>query len=618
MPLTIPFYAHTTGRFGDFESWRDNPHRGHDVAPPGGGTFPAWVNGVVVSVYRHSCLGWVVVVQARDGAYVGVAHLDGTYVSVGQVVEIGTGLGSIGNTGSCTNGRHAHITVSWSSSHPESGSVVDPVQYANGAGAGGTPGANYAFGLTKAAQMALQEAMKFERRYTGPADGEFGPDSVKGMQQWLKDMGYLPTDYEVDGVPGKLYGEALQKLAAAKGGYTGPIDGDPGDGTSEALVVWAHTIVIANGGGSSGEYGYGLTMEAQRQIQLALTFLKLYDGPPDGVFGPASVAAMQTYLKLVGLLAADYGVDGKPGRLYGEALQKLAAQHGYTGIIDGIPGDMTSGALITWAASVLAGTPPVPPVDSARKWPIHGTFGIDVASPQRDIDFAKAVADKAEFAIIKMGGLNVLPQYVAPYYTRQVDRARAVGLKVGHYYLIGLGQTPEQQAQYFVANLHDFRVDEDVLAIDNEKLDDNGTRWGDEAVARFIDEVVRLTGISRRRVWHYAGANDYRIGAPWPRLDATEARIWWAAYGANDGTRDHEPDTQGSVDHVDVHQFSSRTKIAGYELDGNWSEYELAELFAKGETTEPPVDPEVPECPPDRAPALIAAIDAAINGFRTP
>lgn len=620
MGYTIPFYAYTTDRFGGARN-----HRGHDVAP-GGQMFPSWVVGTVVQSYSQSCLGNVVVVRNdADGYYIGVSHLASRSVGVGQRVGIGTGLGPIGNTGSCTTGRHAHITVSPSSQFPESGQVIDPVQYANQAtpnlptsGGGGSLG--YGYGLNTAAQLALQKAMAHENRYSGALDGVFGSASVKGMQQWLKDMGYLQASYVVDGDPGELYGTALQELARDKGGYTGKIDGLPGDLTSAALKYWAEVVVIANGGGSSSEYAYGLTEASQKACQAALTKLQLYTGLIDGVFGPASVAAMQTYLKNVGLLEADYGVDGKPGPLYGTALQNLAAKHGYTGALDGVPGDMTSAALERWAATITTipttPTPPTPPVDSARRWPLTGTFGIDVASPQRDIDFGRAKADGAEFAIIKMGGLNVTPQYRAPYYVQQVTRARAAGLKIGHYYLIGLGQTPEAQAQYFVANLHDFRPAEDVLALDNEKLDGNGTKWDDAAAGRFLTEVRRLTGLPEIRVWHYGGASDYRAAGVngWPIVEA-QGEIWWAAYGANNGTRDHDPSLQGSVSSYRVHQFSSTVPIAGYNLDGNWSPLELDALFATG-TVVPTPEPE-PEPEPDGAAAALAYLVGAVRAAAT-
>lgn len=618
MAYVIPFYAYTTSRFGETGGGRVNPHRGHDVAP-GGQDFPSWVNGTVVQSYSQSCLGNVVVVRNdADGYFIGVSHLANRKVSVGQRVSIGTPLGNIGNTGSCSAGRHAHITVSPSSQYPESGAVIDPVQYANQAVPGGGDGSDYAFGLTSAAQLSLQRAMSHTNRYSGQHDGAFGPASVKGMQQWLKDLGYLTADYVVDGIPGPTYGTALQELARDKGGYAGDIDGAPGAKTSEALIYWAEIVVIQNGGGSSEDYAYGLNMEAQRRIQEALYYLKLYTGPRDGVFGPASVSAMQTYLVQNHFLASDYGIDGNPGPLYGSALQRLAAEFGYTGAVDGVPGDQTSTALIKWADTITGSVPaPEPEPEPVRCWPETGSFGIDVASPQRDIDFNRAKADGAMFAIIKMGGLNVTPQYVAPYYKQQVDRARSAGLKIGHYYLLGLGQTPEQQAAYFVQNLHDFRVTEDVLALDNEKLDGNGQLWLDEAAARFVAEVKRLTGIDVKRRWHYAGANDYRTHAPWPKLEEQGVRYWWAAYGGNEGCRDHEPALNGSIPRYDVHQFSSTVSIAGYRLDGNWSPLSLEELFAQGElgTGEPEEPPVEPDCS-QAVDTVLSAMQAVIDGYR--
>jgi hypothetical protein len=212
------------------------------------------------------------------------------------------------------------------------------------------------------------------------------------------------------------------------------------------------------------------------------------------------------------------------------------------------------------------------------------TFGIDIASPQRDIDLGRAKAEGVQFVVVKMGGLNVTPQYVAPYYRAQVDRAVAAGLPKGHYYLIGGGQTPEAQAEFMAANLYRFDKDGDILALDNERLDSNGTRWGDADAARFIRRLIELTGIPAARVWHYAGASDYRSTGSWPELIALGVRFWWAAYGGypTGQTPDHEPSLQGSIPRWDVHQYSSLVSVAGYSLDGNYSPHAVTELFGGG------------------------------------
>lgn len=118
------------------------------------------------------------------------------------------------------------------------------------------------------------------------------------------------------------------------------------------------------GGGGGGDYAYGLTYDAQLATQKALTRLGFYDGDIDGVFGHWSVLGFQEYLGRgsLGLLPADYSYDGIPGYYYGVAVQELAARFGYTGPIDGIPGEMTSLGIVNWANSVLAVTPEPPVV----------------------------------------------------------------------------------------------------------------------------------------------------------------------------------------------------------------------------------------------------------------
>lgn len=134
----------------------------------------------------------------------------------------------------------------------ETGATILGWSWVNGAntcpydgGSGGGGNVDYAWGLSTECQAALQNAMAVNGRYDGPQDGVFGENSVKGMQQWLKDLGYLSGDYEVDGIPGPAYGTALQELARDGGvpKYTGPIDGEPGENTSISLIGWAATTI---------------------------------------------------------------------------------------------------------------------------------------------------------------------------------------------------------------------------------------------------------------------------------------------------------------------------------------------------------------------------------------
>jgi hypothetical protein len=211
------------------------------------------------------------------------------------------------------------------------------------------------------------------------------------------------------------------------------------------------------------------------------------------------------------------------------------------------------------------------------------SFGIDIATTQKDIDLTAAKAGGVQFVIVKAGGLNVTPQYVSPHYTSQIDRAIAAGLPKGHYYVPGRGQTPEQQADYFVNHLHRFDKYHDVLALDNEVLDANGIFWNQDDVVRFVNRVKYRTGIPAKHIWVYAGAEPstggWRNGGPWIKLEALGVRYWWAAYGGRPTARkpDHEPDLQGSIPRWDVHQFTSN--VDNKSLDGNYSRHSVLELF---------------------------------------
>lgn len=264
MSYTIPYLdCCAADVFGATEG-RPNPHRGQDVTP-GGPNYPSWVNGVVAYSGYQDCLGNVVVVRNDDdGYFVGISHLASRAVSEGQRVSIGTGQGPLGNTGSCSFGRHGHVTVSPSSPYPWTGPVIDPVAYAR-EGAGGGEIDYHWYGLTGQAMYDLQRMMNVLQIYggvdggTGPEDSDFGERSVKGMQELGKRWGYLAGDYLVDGIPHNAdkeapsnYGYFLQQWARDKAGYDGLQDGLPAAYTSEYLSKAANIVIaeVTGGGGN--------------------------------------------------------------------------------------------------------------------------------------------------------------------------------------------------------------------------------------------------------------------------------------------------------------------------------------------------------------------------------
>jgi len=205
---------------------------------------------------------------------------------------------------------------------------------------------DYHFGLTKAAMLAIQKALARAGRYKGDQDGDFGAQSVTAFQQWLKDYKYLDADYKVDGIPGTVYGTAVQTLAK-KFGYTYKLDGLPRTATSAALEKWAATIhpavpqVRAAASGPDWSY-WEPTGELAKQVQRGLAGMGRYNYPNgssrpiDGDFGENARKGVQLTLKVSGEF--DGLIDGKilRGGCYG--IQTYAARFGdYDGPIDGAP-----------------------------------------------------------------------------------------------------------------------------------------------------------------------------------------------------------------------------------------------------------------------------------------
>lgn len=209
------------------------------------------------------------------------------------------------------------------------------------------------------------------------------------------------------------------------------------------------------------------------------------------------------------------------------------------------------------------------------------SFGIDVSDSQKGINFGEAHSEGADFAVVKMGGLNVAPEHTSTNYAQQVDAARSAGMFVGHYYVPGKGQTPQQQADFFVNNLHNFDKNHDVLALDDEKLDNNGALMNDQEASAFMKEVINRTGISPDRVWFYIGKSNAQSQGPWTNVNALGVRPWVAAYGkdANSRTPTTSPDTGGALENVNLQQFSSNLTIAGKTVDGDQADISAKTLF---------------------------------------
>lgn len=182
---------------------------------------------------------------------------------------------------------------------------------------------NFAYGLTKAAQLAMQQALTRLKRYTGLQDGDFGSMSVISMQQWLKDSGYLPAGYLVDGKPGGVYGEALHDLAD-KYGYTGSHIGLPGANVSAALEKWAASMApVLAAPKQASPYSVGPVIRSGSDWSISL---------------PQGELAKRICRELIkkGRLPANYNNDGNPQRAFEAAVQEtLNVSKVFTGANDG-------------------------------------------------------------------------------------------------------------------------------------------------------------------------------------------------------------------------------------------------------------------------------------------
>lgn len=168
---------------------------------------------------------------------------------------------------------------------------------------------SFAYGLTKAAQLAMQQALARMKRYTGLEDGDFGSMSVSSMQQWLKDTGYLPAGYLVDGKPGGIYGEALHDLAD-KYGYTGTHIGLPGANVSSALEKWAASMAqVSVTKVQPPLYSVGPVIRSGQDWSVSL---------------PQGELAKRIGRELIkkGRLPRNYNNDGDPQRVFEAAVQE--------------------------------------------------------------------------------------------------------------------------------------------------------------------------------------------------------------------------------------------------------------------------------------------------------
>ncbi|MFW5837109.1 MAG: M23 family metallopeptidase [Desulfovibrionaceae bacterium] len=124
-PSIWPTEGYITSRFG----WRTNPftgkrefHKGLDIAGPVGTPIVSPARGRIISSGRDGSYGLSIKIDHGSGLVTRYAHLHKSLVKVGQVIDRGDAIASLGNSGRST-GPHLHYEIQLG------GVPVDPMRY---------------------------------------------------------------------------------------------------------------------------------------------------------------------------------------------------------------------------------------------------------------------------------------------------------------------------------------------------------------------------------------------------------------------------------------------------------------------------------------------------------
>lgn len=124
VPLKMPVSGTVTSKFG---TRRDPIHGGHrrhkgiDIAAPRGTPIEAAATGTVVFAGQQGGYGKTVIIELPDGKRTRYAHAEELLVGVGDEVQAGQVIATVGATGRAT-GPHLHFEVT------ENGRAVNPLQ----------------------------------------------------------------------------------------------------------------------------------------------------------------------------------------------------------------------------------------------------------------------------------------------------------------------------------------------------------------------------------------------------------------------------------------------------------------------------------------------------------
>lgn len=189
---------------------------------------------------------------------------------------------------------------------------------------------------------------------------------------------------------------------------------------------------------------------------------------------------------------------------------------------------------------------------------------IDLSYAQTtNIDFVALRAAGVDTVILKATGSNTGSQYVDSKYRYFEPRARAAGMRMGHYHFNGYGD-PVSDANFFVNNLYGYQPN-DLLALDIES-ENPMPYWTPPKANAFLDQVVARLG----RYSDVYMSSSVTSAQNWASTRDRGSALWVAQYGTNNGSPQGAPRISYWPTYK-LWQYSSNGSVPGYagRLDVN-------------------------------------------------
>ena len=117
-----PVSGTITSRYGVSSSIRKSSHTGLDIATSAGTPIKVVTSGTIIHAKYNGSYGNLVKVDHGNGIETWYAHTNKMYVKVGQKVNAGDVIATVGSTGNST-GAHLHLEIRINGKH------VNPQNY---------------------------------------------------------------------------------------------------------------------------------------------------------------------------------------------------------------------------------------------------------------------------------------------------------------------------------------------------------------------------------------------------------------------------------------------------------------------------------------------------------